>query len=504
MAQIFQRYLAYSPIVDELAGLPDALRKLALDHFRLLQLHIEEHRPLRSVADEAGIPYRTAQRWLSRYQQSGLAALVRKSRADAGERRALSARLREAIEGLALQKPPLPVAAIHREAQRLARNLGEKTLSYGTVFNIVRRLPADLVMLAHEGTSSYNQMFELLHRREAATPNEIWQADHTPLDVLLLAPDGEAAKPWLTVVLDDYSRAAAGYFLSFDPPSVLHTALALRQAIWRKGDPRWHVCGIPDALYTDHGSDFTSHHLEQVAADLKMRLVFSIPGKPRGRGRIERFFSTLNEMFLCELEGYAPPSGGVRGKPALSLAEFESRFRNFLLDAYHRRECEETKTPPMERWEANGFLPRMPESLEQLDLLLIHVAKTRQVRRDGIRFQGLRYMSTDLAAYIGESVTLRIDPRDLGEVRVFYKERFLCRAICAELAGAAVPLKEIIRARNGRRSELRAILRDRQQAVDALLEIRRGEVTETKDATDRKPPSTGREPAPALKRYRNE
>jgi putative transposase len=57
-------------------------------------------------------------------------------------------------------------------------------------------------------------------------------------------------------------------------PSALHTSLALRQAIWRKEDPRWVVCGIPDVLYTDNGSDFTSSHLEQVGADLKVRLVF--------------------------------------------------------------------------------------------------------------------------------------------------------------------------------------------------------------------------------------
>jgi putative transposase len=60
----------------------------------------------------------------------------------------------------------------------------------------------------------------------------------------------------------------------------LQTALALRQAIWRKSEPGWHVCAIPDAFYTDHGSDFTSGHLEQVAIDLKIRLVFSRQGKP--------------------------------------------------------------------------------------------------------------------------------------------------------------------------------------------------------------------------------
>lgn len=383
--------------------------------------------------------------------------------------------------------------------------MGEEPPSYWLVYRIVAALPADLVTLAHDGTKAYSNAFELVHRREADWPNAIWQADHTPLDILLIRPDGTAAKPWLTTVIDDHSRAVAGYFFSFEDPSALHTSLALRQAIWRKEDSRWIVCGIPDVLYTDNESDFTSQHLEQVGADLKIRLVFSIPGKPRGRGRIERFFSTVNEMFLCELDGYAPAGGAVRGKPTLTLAEFDTRFRAFLLDVYHRRESSETKTRPIERWEANGFLPRMPDSLEQLDLLLIQVAKARQVRVDGIHSQNLRYISTTLAAYVGETVTLRFDPRDMAEIGVFHNDRFLCRAVCAELAGATVPLREIIRAGNRRRHELRGVLRDRQAAVDTLLEMKRGKITEKEDA----PPKAGDKPttkpsAPMLKRYRNE
>ena len=487
--------------MDELSGLPESVRKLALDRFRLLQPHLEQNQPLRPIAIEAGIPYRTAQRWVTRFQRFGLAGLVRKKRTDAGVRRAVPIKIKAAIEGLALQKPPLPISALHRQVQRFSLNLGEKAPSYKVVYSIVRGLPADLVTLAHRGTKVYSEAFDLVHRREAAGPNAIWQADHSPLDILLVRPGGEPEKPWLTIVLDDYSRAVSGYLLSFEPPSTLHTSLALRQGIWRKDDPRWNICGIPDVLYTDHGSDFTSRHLEQVGADLKIRLVFSIAGKPRGRGRIERFFSTVNEMFLCELDGYAPPGGGVRGKPTLTLAELDSRLRTFLLDVYHRRECAETKTPPAERWEASGFLPRMPESLEQLDLLLIQVAKTRRVRRDGIHFHGLRYIAPTLAAYVGESVTLRFDPRDMGEIRVFHGEGFLCRAVSADLAGETVPLREIIRARNRRRRELRTVLRDRQQAVEMLLEIKRGESTENENA---KLPSPTKGPAPALKRYRNE
>ncbi|MGA2262051.1 MAG: Mu transposase C-terminal domain-containing protein [Acidobacteriota bacterium] len=481
------------------------LRKLALDRFRLLQSHLEQGRPLRSVAAEAGIPFRTAQRWVTQYQQFGLAALVRKKRDDRGERRAVSAKVKEVIEGLALQKPPLPVTAVYRQVQRFTQELGEKAPCYRTVLNIVRKLPADLLTLAHDGTKVYSETFELVHRHEADRPNAIWQAGHSILDILLVRSDGKADKPRLTVVLDDYSRAVAGYFLSFESPSALHTSLALRQAIWRKEDPRWTVCGIPEVLYTDHGSDFTSRHLEQVGADLKIRLAFSIPGKPRGRGRIERFFLTLNEMFLCELAGYAPAGGTMRGKPTLTLADFDARLRAFILDVYQRRECAETKTPPAERWAAGGFLPRMPDSLEQLDLLLLCVAHTRRVRVDGIHFQNLRYISTTLAAYVGETVTLRFDPRDMAELRVFHGEKFLCRAVCAELAGATVPLREILRARNQRRRQLRGVLRDRQAAVDTLLEMKRGDITEKEDAPPTFPDKPkARQSAPALKRYRNE
>jgi putative transposase len=238
---------------------------------------------------------------------------------------------------------------------------------------------------------------------------------------------------------------------------------------------------------------------------LKIRLVFSIPGKPRGRGRIERFFSTVNEMFLCELDGYAPAGGAVRGKPTLTLSEFDTKFRAFLLDVYHSRENSETKMPPVKRWEANGFLPRMPDSLEQLDLLLIQVAKARLVRADGIHFQNLRYLSTTLAAYVGETVTLRIDPREMAEVRVFHEGKFLCQAVCAELAGDTVPLREILRARNRRRRELRGVLRDRQAAVNTLLDLKRGEITEKEDesSTPAERPATT-PPTSGLKRYRNE
>ena len=109
----------------------------------------------------AGIPFRTAQRWVSLYWQFGLTALARKRRTDSRQHRNTSAKLKEAIEGIALQKPPIPVAAICRQSRRLAQDLGEEPPSYWLVYRIVAALPADLVTLAHEGTKAYSNAFEL-------------------------------------------------------------------------------------------------------------------------------------------------------------------------------------------------------------------------------------------------------------------------------------------------------------------------------------------------------
>jgi len=317
------------------------------------------------------------------------------------------------------------------------------------------------VTMAHEGMKAYSESYDLVHRVESEASNAVWQADHTELDILVTDERDNARRPWLTIILDDYSRAVAGYMLSFAPPSAIQTALALRQAIWRKPQPGWHICGIPEILYTDHGSDFTSQHLEQVAADLKIRLFFSTPGKPRGRGKIERFFASLSQVFLSRLQLSAR---SAKEKPGtLALSDLSRELEDYLVKQYLVSTHSTTGQAPQTRWEAAGFLPQMPESLEKLDLLLLTVPKTRRVRPDGIHFLGMRYIDPTLAAYVGEEVLVRYDPRDMAELRIFHKDLFLCRAICQELAGETVPLRDIIRARDRQRRELRQTLEERRR-----------------------------------------
>ncbi len=312
--------------------------------------------------------------------------------------------------------------------------------------------------------------------------------------------DGTPVRPWLTVILDDYSRAVAGYRLSVEAPSARQTALTLRDAIGRNGDPRWHVCGIPATFYTDHGSDFTSQHLAQVALDLKIVLVFSAVGRPQGRGRIERFFGTVNQLFLSDQPGYTPAGTPPPLAPPLTLGTLNGRFRAFLLDDYHSRVHGETGVPPQERWEASGFLPQMPTSAAQLDLLLLTVAKPRTVQQDGIHFQGLRYLDTTLAAYVGETVVIRYDPADLAEIRVYHRNCFLCRAVCQELADQTIGLREIVQARTQRRRQVRDDLKERTTLVDQVLTNYRAAPAAEPSPTEN--PDTAHRPR--LKRYLNE
>lgn len=483
------RVAARSP----LTALSEAAREDAVQRFALLRPHLEEGVPLTRIAQTHGIPVRTLHLWLRAYRTAGLAGLTRKARADRGQHR-LPAPLVELIQGLVLRRPRPSVAAIYRQLVTVAGDQGWPVPAYSTVTAIVRRLDPALLTLAHNGAKAYGNAFDLVYRRTAGRPNELWQADHTPLDLWVLDHQGKPVRPWLTVVMDDFSRAIAGYALNLSAPSALQTSLALRQAIWRKGEPGWHICGIPDAFYTDHGSDFTSQHLEQVATDITMQLVFSTPGVPRGRGKIERFFGTVNQLFLCMLPGYTPPGTAPPAAPTLTLSDLDARFRAFLIDQYHRRLHSETGKAPQTRWEEGAFLPRLPDSLEQLDLLLLTVATPRKVHPDGIHFAGVRYLDLTLAAYVGEAVTIRYDPRDLAELRVYFQDRFLCRAVCPELASQTISLKDLIRARGARRRELRQFVAARISIADQLLP----------------PPHAASQPAldtdarPRLKRYLND
>lgn len=452
---------------NHFAQLAEEQRTEAAARFIVLKPHLDDGVPLVRVAADAGVPVRTLRRWLSRYRSMGLSGLVRPLRSDAGHRK-LAPDVVDLIEGLALIKPRLTIAAIHRRATTTLRTRNTAAPSYGSVYVIVRKLDPALLTLAREGLSAFRNRFDLIYRHRADKPNALWQVDHTQLDILVIDADGSIVRPWLTTVIDDHSRVVAGYMVFVGAPSALHTSLALRQAIWRKATDCWPVCGIPDALYIDHGSDFTSNHLDQVAADLRIKLTYSAVGRPQGRGKVERLFGTLNTELLSELPGNIR-GGKPVSPPSLSVSELDAAIGRFITTTYNTRVHSSIGTTPLKSWLGDGWLPRMPESLEDLDLLLVMVARPRVVHRDGIHFEGSRYLDPTLASYVGEFVTVRYDPRDVGEIRVFHRNRFLCRAISPEYAGYTITLKDIQTARTEHRRALRRQITEKVGCVKDFL-----------------------------------
>lgn len=356
----------------------------------LLCQHLQDGVPLTRLAEHAGIPERTLRRWATTYRADGTVdSLERRRRSDAGQRR-LPDDLIAAVEALALRRPAPTTAFVHRRIADMARDRGLAPPSYSTVRDIVTSIDPGLRTLATGGDTAYRDRFELVYRRSAARPNEQWQAAHTLLDVQILDAHRRPARPWLTVVLDDYSRAVAGYTLFLGAPSAERTVLALHQAVIAKGNPAWPVQGLPDVLYSDHGSDFTSSRLERVCLDTHVSLIHSrIGGVPQGRGKIERLFRTITTELLPHLPGgYIPHGTGGQPTtpPQLTLAELDSAVERFVVEEYHSRPHSETRQPPVVRWLADGWIPRSPAHPEDLDTLLLTAATSRIVQRDGIRF----------------------------------------------------------------------------------------------------------------------
>lgn len=464
-------------------------RKTAVHKYRIIEPYLIGEKKLNTIVGESGFAKRTLHYWIQAYEQFGLCGLIRQKRSDANHIK-LAKEVISEVEQLIYKYPKNSLTSIQRKICTICEKNQRQTPSYAQVYAIAKSLSPAAKTLATDGTKAYENQYDLIHRREADYPNEFWQADHTLLDIVLINQKGQAERPWLTIILDEYSRGVAGFFLTFQAPSAIQTALVLHQAIWRKNHPDWTICGIPEHFYTDHGSDFTSNHLEQVAIDLKINLVFSAVGVPRGRGKIERFFLTVNQLFLQDLPGYLH---NKTTEPLLSLHELDVKLSTFIIDHYHKRVHGTTKQAPMLRWNQSGFLPNMPENLEQLDLLLLQVAKARKVHSDGIHFQGLRYIEPNLAAFVGETVVIRFDPRDLAEIRVFYEDRYLCTAISPEIADYTVDLKEIVAARNKRKRALQKQITPEKTVIEEVVQSKQSQC----ETNSVKPKSN-------LKRYFNE
>ena len=176
-------------------------------------------------------------------------------------------------------------------------------------------------------------------RFEAADPNELWCGD------ALHGPRVGDRKTYLFAFIDDHSRLLVGYRFGFAEDAV-RLAAALRLALAARG--------VPAGIYVDNGSAFVDAWLLRACAKLGIRLVHSTPGRPQGRGKIERFFRTVREQFLVEVTDTTSEDLAAAGVDHTgALLELNRLFMAWVETEYHRRVHTETGQPPLSPIDVN-------------------------------------------------------------------------------------------------------------------------------------------------------
>lgn len=334
--------------------------------------------------------WRTIQTWYSRYKKDGITSMKPKLRSDKGRpRKVHPEKLLEAVE----QVLPL-FRGKHFNKGQIYRACIERGLlrRENVAPNTFRRLCNQLELLKPD-TQVQNKRRLAFSKQYA---NEMWQAD------TMFGPyvknGSTSAQTKLICFLDDASRVVthAEFFFSENIDSLIK---AFRSALYKRG--------IPESLYVDNGSIYTSKEIVQICARLGCLLCHAPLRDGAAKGKVERFFRTVRQDFLSR---------------QLDLSKLETLNRAFTLwveDEYHLKEHSTLKMRPIDRFGIDLSRVRFLPPNEANDELFF-VEENRCVKNDntfslkGIRFEAPRHLPN-------RKVQVRFDRSHFGRVIVFYK-----------------------------------------------------------------------------------
>ena len=421
---------------------------------------------LKKAAEKLGKSKRTVQRLVKKWEEEGLAALTQTKRLDKGGHR-----INKDLEKFILNtyqngnkgSKRITRKQVYLRTKIKANELGVKAPSHMTVYRVLKPL-IDKKKKAKSIRSPGWRGTQLSVKTRAGQDlsveysNHVWQCDHTRADVLLVDKYGELlGRPWLTTVIDTYSRCIMGINLGFDAPSSQVVALALRHAILPKNysaeyglHEEWGTYGLPQHFYTDGGKDFRSNHLNQIGVQLGF--VCHLRDRPSEGGIVERPFKTFNTELFSTLPGYTGSNVQERPEDAekeacLTLRDLERQIVRYIVDNYNQRlDARMGDQTRFQRWESGLIIAPDTISVRDLDICLMKQAR-RDIQRGGhIQFANLMYRGEYLAGYEGETVLLRYEPRDITEILVYRREEnkevLLARAHAQDLEAEIISLDE--------------------------------------------------------------
>jgi transposase InsO family protein len=325
--------------------------------------------------------------WTLRYRRNGLSALMPKPRQDRGQMRAIPDTTAALIERLKRESPYRTGTAL---LNHLALAGDQAEISPSTLYRFLRsRGLTERQLLLDKATA---------HKKyEAEFANQIWQSD------MLFGPwvqraGGGKMQVFLQAALDDASRLIP--HAQFYPNQGLDSFLdCLRQAITARG--------LPTRLYMDNAKIYRSPQLARIAASIGILIVHTPPYQPEGRGKIERFFRSVREQFLDNLDP----------KSLLSLDQLNEQLWHWLDTVYHRREHSALQTTPLLRWQKDIAQVRQLPPATDMRRLFFHRVD-RLVRRDSTFL--LRHRFFEAPPYLaGKKIEVRFDPLDLTHLEIY-------------------------------------------------------------------------------------
>jgi len=349
--------------------------------------------------------------WALRYRHGGFEALARKPRHDRGQSRALTPQLAQLIERLKRENP-------HRTGTTLLRELTLSSNSGGISASTLYRF------LKQRGLTPRQLLAGSAHKKfEAELSNQIWQSD------MLFGPyvhraGGGRMQAFLYAILDDASRLIphAQFYVHQGLDAFLD---CLRQAVAARG--------VPLRLYVDNAKVYRSQQLARIAASIGILITHTPPYQPQGRGKIERYFRSVREQFLANLDR----------KQTFSLEALNERLWAWIDQAYHRGEHSGLGTTPLLRWQRDiEHIRQLPPATDLRRLFFYR--SDRVVRRDSTFLLQQRFYETP-PHLAGQTVEVRFDPLDPSSVEIYFQgqaqgmARLVDAVVNAQLPSAKQP-----------------------------------------------------------------
>ena len=398
----------------------------------------------------------TVRNWITTYKKSGSNAFMLIDKRGVGKRsKRIDGRVEEIIDDvlkkryLKIKGDSIQVAYEHLIEEIKAVNLNEGGLLATPSLNSIKRRVAELPKMLvdkHRYGSAYakNKWRYSMHGDQSTRVMERVEIDHTLLDIWVIDPRSgiPLGRPWVTVLIDRYSKYIVGIHVSFYGPSTSSVACALKMSIEPKDQIcgavsdlslSWTAYGVAESYVVDNGKEMHSDRFRRIGWELQSDFIYNPVRHPWLKASIERTMREICRILPAAGKVYTPVKNALVPDPkktaSIMFDDLCEGLIKWIVDVYPRHINRDTLTRPIDLWtEGVESMPpiTLPVSTKSLDISM-GISYERTVGRDGLVMQYLRYNSPELQDYCRTHkqtlrTEIRIVPDDISSCHIYLEK----------------------------------------------------------------------------------